>query len=389
MDNHRSGRSRRLAAIALACVLALGSVAPRAAAAFTSACAGASADPGAFADAGPAADCLKAYGISLGKGDGTFGENDPLLRSQVSSLLVRFVQLAGGTFGTQRVFRDVNADTVPNMQVRNEINELAGSGIIAGFTDGTFRPALDLTVAQAATLVVRALAYLHSTNPSAPDLRDQGSTSADYDYAIANGILDRSAADMSGQEYPDTATSGARRGMLGDMLAQAVQKVVDAGVVRSRGGTTVFGDGQYAVGSQLPAGTYRTTHSMSCHWARQNGIADSYGHGGPMIVTVHASDAGFTSESCVQWSNDLYAMKSPADPIPPGVWQVGAEVAPGTYHASPLSSSRPCFWERDSGFGGTTNEIIDNNMSAAEASITIAASDAGFNTDGCTSWVPG
>jgi hypothetical protein len=377
----------KLATAAACCALLLGALAPPASATFSSACSGAGDDPGAFVDAGLAADCMKAYGISFGKNDGTFGENDPLLRSQVSSLLVRFVQLAGGTFGTQRVFRDVNSQTVPNLQIRNEINELAGSGIIAGFSDGTFRPSLNLTVGQAATLVVRSMAYVHASKPSAPDVHDQGSTSANYDYAIANGILDRSATDQGAHEYPDTAASVARRGLLADMLAEAVQREVDAGVVRSRAGTIVFNDGQYAVGSQLPAGTYRTTQSMSCHWDR--GSVNNYGHGGPLIVTIAASDSTFTSTGCGQWSDDLYALKSPADAIPAGVWLVGQEVAPGTYHASPLSANRECFWERDSGFGGTSSEIIDNNTSAATVSITIDASDLGFKTDGCTSWVPG
>jgi len=78
-----------------------------------------------FTDAGLAGDCLKQYGIALGKNDGTFGENDGLIRSQVSSLLARLIALSGATLSTTRQFADVTPLT--NAQVRQEIEELAGA----------------------------------------------------------------------------------------------------------------------------------------------------------------------------------------------------------------------------------------------------------------------
>lgn len=196
---------------------------------YAAACANASTN--GFADAGLAADCLKFYGVSLGKADGTFGEDDPLIRSQVSSLLARMLQLAGVTLSQTHAFPDVNADTVPNAQVRTEIEQLAGSGIIAGFPDGTFGPATNLTVAQAATLVIRTLQVIRSTHPNAPNLTDQGSTSANYVSAIVQGILDTVAADKSGAAYPRQASDTTKRGSLADMLAQSIQLLVTAGVI--------------------------------------------------------------------------------------------------------------------------------------------------------------
>jgi hypothetical protein len=180
---------------------------------------------GAFADAGLAADCLKAYGIALGKNDGTFGENDPLLRSQVSSLLARLLTTNGIPLSATRSFPDVNPNTVPNAQVRDEIEHLAGAGIIAGFPDGTFGPAGTLSVAQAATFVVRTLQFIHAQRPSMPDFRDQGSTTANYDYAIAQGILDTSAADKNGARYGTGAGDANKRGLLADMLAQSLERL--------------------------------------------------------------------------------------------------------------------------------------------------------------------
>src|SRR4051794_21171583 len=191
---------------------------------YTAACHGASTAPGAFADAGLAADCLKVYGVSLGKADGTFGENDPLLRSQVSSLLARFLQLTGVTLSAARSFPDVNPNTVPNDQVRTEIEQLAGSGIIAGFPDGTFGPATHLSVAQAATLVVRTMAVIRMHAPAAPPIQDQGNTSSNYLYAVFKGILDRNAADNAGTRYANQPGDTTARGLLADMLAQSLQQ---------------------------------------------------------------------------------------------------------------------------------------------------------------------
>lgn len=195
----------------------------------------------AFADAGLAADCLKLYGVALGKQDGSFGENDALFRSQVSSLLARLVQTATGNSMTQsRSFPDVTPDTVPNAQVRNEIELLAGSNIIAGFPDGLFHPAETLTVAQAATLVIRAVQFIHADRlgrdpaTTAPDIRDQGSTSANYQHAINQGLLDPNAADLGGQNYTHQAVDGTKRGLLADVLAQALQRLVTDRIVAPR-----------------------------------------------------------------------------------------------------------------------------------------------------------
>ena len=186
-----------------------------------------------FTDAGLAADCLKQYGISQGKVDppNTFGENDGLVRSQVSSLLARLVELSGGTLSQSRPFADVNADTVPNAQVRSEIEQLAGSGIIAGFPDGLFHPTDNLTVAQAVALVTRTMQFIHSFNHNAPDITEQGSTAADYQAAADIGLLDLTATNIRGFMYSAAVGDVTDRGLLADVLAQAVQRLVDKGVV--------------------------------------------------------------------------------------------------------------------------------------------------------------
>ena len=197
-------------------------------------CAGANQLPGAFPDAGLAANCLKLYGIALGKVDGTFGEDDPLLRSQVSSLLLRTLQLAGIQPAVRRTFPDVNPETVPNAQVQNEIELLAGSGIIAGFPDGTFGPGTNLTVAQAGTLVLRTLQFINSVHGVGPTFVDQGTTSANYDYLLSLGMLNPFAKDVEGRQYPSWSSDVSARGLLADMLAVVLNQLVANGEVANR-----------------------------------------------------------------------------------------------------------------------------------------------------------
>jgi len=81
-----------------------------------------------------------------------------------------------------------------------------------------------------------------------------------------------------------------------------------------------------------------------------------------------------------------------APPPPPGprttfgdgTYVVGSEVAPGTYRNS--NSSSGCYWERLSGFAGTTDEIIANNFTQSRQLVTVSPSDVGFSAQGCGTW---
>jgi hypothetical protein len=67
-----------------------------------------------------------------------------------------------------------------------------------------------------------------------------------------------------------------------------------------------------------------------------------------------------------------------------GTYRVGpAGVPPGTYKAPGGGS---CYWERLSGFSGELNDIIANDVATRNPIVTIAPSDAGFNTSDCGTW---
>jgi len=67
-----------------------------------------------------------------------------------------------------------------------------------------------------------------------------------------------------------------------------------------------------------------------------------------------------------------------------GAWIVGKDIEAGTYRSS--GSGNFCYWERLSGFGGTLQEIIANDIASARAIVTIDANDAGFRSEDCGTW---
>ncbi|HET7035718.1 MAG TPA: hypothetical protein VFI42_08580, partial [Thermomicrobiaceae bacterium] len=76
----------------------------------------------------------------------------------------------------------------------------------------------------------------------------------------------------------------------------------------------------------------------------------------------------------------------PATTFGDGMYQVGTDIAPGTYHNS--DSSADCYWERLSGFGGSLDEIIANDITDSRTIVTISPTDKGFHSERCGTWMP-
>lgn len=70
-----------------------------------------------------------------------------------------------------------------------------------------------------------------------------------------------------------------------------------------------------------------------------------------------------------------------------GQYLVGSDIAAGRYFTAPASG---CYWERESGLGGSLGEILANNFhsfSAGQWIVDIAASDKAFKTESsCGTW---
>jgi hypothetical protein len=69
-----------------------------------------------------------------------------------------------------------------------------------------------------------------------------------------------------------------------------------------------------------------------------------------------------------------------------GQYRVNADIQPGRYFTNPIYG---CYFERQSGFSGSLDDIIANDFLAYDAGqwiVDIAGSDAGFKTDDCGTW---
>ncbi len=156
-----------------------------------------------------------------------------------------------------------------------------------------------------------------------------------------------------------------------------------------------FGGGDQVVGADVQPGTYRTRSAASfCYWERVSGFGGSFdeiianGTGsGYFVVTIAASDVGFSSSGCGTWSADLSAVTAGTTGAieEDGIYIVGSDIAAGTWRS--VGGGSLCYAARLSGFSGEFDELIANDVSSEGGLImTIAASDRGFETSGCGTW---
>ena len=75
----------------------------------------------------------------------------------------------------------------------------------------------------------------------------------------------------------------------------------------------------------------------------------------------------------------------PGSTFSDGMQVVGTDITAGTYRTD---GGDGCYWERLSGFGGNSDEIIANDFISASGQVvvTIAASDAAFSSERCGTW---
>lgn len=100
---------------------------------------------------------LNAFGIIDGMEDGKYHPELNVTREQFAKILVTSLKMdsAAQAGMGHASFKDVEA----NRWSAGYISVAAGQGLIKGYPDGTFKPAKEVTYAEAATMLVRALGY--------------------------------------------------------------------------------------------------------------------------------------------------------------------------------------------------------------------------------------
>lgn len=158
------------------------------------------------------------------------------------------------------------------------------------------------------------------------------------------------------------------------------------------GPATTFGDGTHIVGTDIAAGTYRSSSSSGgCYWERLSGFGGSLDEVTAnefttirQLVTIKETDLGFSSQDCGTWTQDLSAITgSPTAPFGDGMYIVGVDIEPGTWRND---GSSGCYWARLSGFTHEVDDIIANQYADTQQIVTISPGDAGFESTGCGTW---
>ena len=319
---------------------------------------------------------LYAQGITGGCTATLYCPKDSVTREQMASFLARMFSLPATT-------NDYFTDDETSTHEAN-INRLAASGITGGCTTTTFCPRALVTRAQMASFLARAAKLTVGAGRNY-FYDDNGTThEANIDRTAAAGITGGCAT----WRYCPSAT------VTREQMAAFLHRVVNPGTPPPYPAPPPpfsFGSGTYAVGSQVPAGTYRSPGGSSCYWERLSGFGGTLGEiiangfaDVKIVVEISSSDAGFSTSSCGTWTNNLSAITpSQTAPFGEGTYIVGVDIAAGTWTAPGGSS---CYWERLSGFGGQLSDVISNDFGTASPVVAISAGDAGFKSSHCGTW---
>ena len=155
-----------------------------------------------------------------------------------------------------------------------------------------------------------------------------------------------------------------------------------------------FYDGVYIVGRDIAPGRYISpgVEGEICFWSRLTSFdgdpfnrLNVYASRGQAITTILGSDVGFRSFGCGEWQ--VLGQRSPKiQPFADGTFEVGIDVAPGTYIAADTPRTT-CKWRRLSDFTWTSGTIVEMKASGQKI-VTIRDNDVGFASYGCGRWIP-
>jgi hypothetical protein len=155
----------------------------------------------------------------------------------------------------------------------------------------------------------------------------------------------------------------------------------------------IFGDGIWAVGSDISPGLYESAQVSSCYFARLSGFSGSFSElisnnniDSHAVVEVLASDTGFESNRCGTWTPvDTTVTVGQPQTFGDGVFLVGVHIAPGRYR---VENAAGCYYARLSGVSGRFGDILVNNNVDGIATVDISPNDIAFESSRCGNWTP-
>jgi len=153
---------------------------------------------------------------------------------------------------------------------------------------------------------------------------------------------------------------------------------------------SIYPDGNYLIGIDLPPGTYRTVGpGDSCYWARkdrnQKTINNSIGSAGGLLTLI-SSDFELRVDDCGGFvplsqvprlsQNDQFASHRDGKYLP------GYDIAPGIWRSDGSAGGDSCYWARRD----INQKTLDNYIGNPKAVVTIRSTDAEIDFDDCGLW---
>ena len=171
-----------------------------------------------------AVECVAAWAIAKGTSEDEYSPRLDVTRAQMATFIARTIVTSGGSLDPNAPDAFDDDDESPH-QV--SINALAEVGIVGGVRDRTYGPGADVTRAQMATFLVRALEYRMDAS-----LDPGGDAFADDDGNQHEGAIDKAyeAGLVGGNAAGDYNPGGTvQRDAMGSFIARTLGKLVTDG----------------------------------------------------------------------------------------------------------------------------------------------------------------
>lgn len=113
---------------------------------------------------------------------------------------------------------------------------------------------------------------------------------------------------------------------------------------------------------------------------------------GTTATTPQATTVAPTTTDPSPWTSAVAMPPTTAKSFPApfffnGIYVVGTDIEPGTYHTPGSSTDTgECYWARLKDTTGDSGSIIANGSSQGQMTLTIKSTDAAVKSSGCSGW---
>ena len=143
--------------------------------------------------------------------------------------------------------------------------------------------------------------------------------------------------------------------------------------------------GTHRVGVDIHPGLYIGLAGQgiwnSCYWERLKDLSGTFDSiianenaEGLFYVEILPSDKAFATDCDVRAIGDVYPPSNPFTKLPPGMYLVGRDIAPGLYRGQAPRGDW-CYWERLSSATGEFHSILANDNAEGQFFVSVAPSD--------------